>query len=125
MNLIETDKWCTSSNGEWFGSPDHSSREEAIAECKTNQTDSYIGRAVKIELTEFDVNAHEEDIIDDLRETLYEEIADAAENWELTAEEEIELSKRIAKTVIDYINESGNQPSCFQVVDIEEVEHGT
>ena len=124
MKLIETDKWCTSSNGEMFGSACYSSREEAIEACKGEDGDSYVGRATFLEFTEIDVNSHEEDILEDLYEELSDIIGDAAENWEFTEGEEIELGKRIAKTVIDFLNETGNQPTCFLVQDIEEVQDG-
>lgn len=124
MKFIETNKWCTSSDGELFGSPCFNSKEEAIEECMVFKEDSFVGRAERLEFTDFDVNAHEEDILEDLYDNLYDEVGDAAENWELTTKEQIELSKRIAKVVIDFINETNNQPTCFRVVDIDEVQNG-
>lgn len=121
MKYIETEKWCTSSNGEWFGDADYSNREEAIAECKANQEDSYIGRAVRIEFTEsdIDVSDHLQDVLSGI---LCDEVGDVAENWDMPNEDMIELDKRVGKVVIDFFNERDLQPSCFMVTDIEEVQ---
>ena len=59
-----------------------------------------------------------------LGEILFEEIGDISEGWEMTAEQEIELSKILAKEAIKYINENDLQPTCFKVIDIEEVKVG-
>ena len=121
MKRIETELWCVSSNGETFGDADFSSREEALEECKKDDDYNYVGRAVKLEFTETNINAHVESIIEDMYDSLSDECGDVAENWQISTEEEIELGKRIAKVVIDFINEKGLQPTCFSVVDIEEV----
>lgn len=121
MKRIETELWCVSSNGELFSDAEFSSREEAIKACKEDEYSNYIGRSVKLEFTEMNVNACEERIIECLHETLYEEVGEVSEIWEILTEEEIELGKRIAKVVIDFINEKELQPTCFAVVDIEEV----
>ena len=42
----------------------------------------------------------------------------------MTDEQEKELSAILAKAVINYINEHNLQPTCYKVVDIEEVEVG-
>ena len=121
MKRIETELWCVSSNGELFSVADFPSREEAIKACKEDEYSNYIGRSVKLEFTEIDVQGQEEDIILCLEERLYEEVGEVSENWEISTADEIELGMRIAKTVIDFINEKGLQPTCFSVVDIEEV----
>lgn len=124
MKKTETNIWATSDNGCWFYVCDEaSSREEAIKEC-LERGDTHIGRAVMVEFTEDNVGGRVDEILEDLAEVLYDEVGDVADNWELDNEQMDELEKRIAKTVIDYLNEEGLQPSQFKVADIEEVKGG-
>ena len=118
MKRIETDIWCKSYDGETFGYNDYSSKEEAINDCDDGE---YVGRAVKFEFIEENVIGCEEKIVECLYDTLYQEVGDVAEVYELSTEDETELGKRVAKTVIDFINEKDLQPTCFSVTDIEEV----
>lgn len=52
------------------------------------------------------------------------QVAAMCEKWVMTDEQEIELSKILAKEAIKYINENDLQPTCFKVIDIEEVMAG-
>lgn len=122
MKYIETDIWCISRNGEDFFDADYADKEEAIATVKEELEEGYVGRCVGLEFDERDVTYDETGYR--LGETLFDEIGDAAENWDMTDEQEIELSKILAKEVIKYINENDLQPTCFKVIDIEEVMAG-
>ena len=122
MKRIETDIWCISTNGENFFDDDYSSREEAIEAVKEEYEEGYVGRCVRLEFEEIDIDYDETGYY--LGENLYDEVGDAAENWEMTYEQEKELSAILAKAVINYINEHNLQPTCYKVVDIEEVEVG-
>ena len=122
MKRIETDIWCISTNGENFFDDDYSSREEAIEAVKEEYEEGYVGRCVRLEFEEIDIDYAETGYY--LGENLYDEVGDAAENWEMTDEQEKELSAILAKAVINYINEHNLQPTCYKVVDIEEVEVG-
>lgn len=122
MKRIETDIWCISTNGENFFDDDYSSREEAIEAVKEEYEEGYVGRCVRLEFEEIDIDYDETGYY--LGENLYDEVGDAAENWEMTDEQEKELSAILAKAVINYINEHNLQPTCYKVVDIEEVEVG-
>lgn len=122
MKRIETDIWCISRNGEVFYDADYTSKEEAIEAVKEEYEEGYVGRCVRLEFEEIDIDYDETGYY--LGENLYDEVGDAAENWEMTDEQEKELSAILAKAVINYINEHNLQPTCYKVVDIEEVEAG-
>lgn len=104
---------------EYF-SDDFPTKLDAIEACKEDLQGGYIGRIVKVEFEEQDIN-YDDSAIYPLQELLYWEIGDVAENWKLSEEQEIELSNMIAKDIIDYINKNDLQPKCYKVVDIEEV----
>jgi len=123
MKLIETDKWCASTDREFFPGV-YDSREEAIESLKDdyNCDDGYIGRCVKIEFTEKDILDFE--ISYRLRDTLYDEIGELAEDWSFTDEQREEIHQIVAKAVIDYINKNNLQPQSYKVIDIEFIEVG-
>ena len=118
MKLIQTDRWCYGMTDEYF-SDDFPTKLDDIEACKEDLQGGYIGRIVNIEFDEEDI-CYDETAYH-LHELLYDEVGEAAENWVLTSEQEIELSKIIAKDIIDYINKNDLQPKCYKVVDIEEV----
>lgn len=122
MKLIETNEWSISADGEFFPYI-YESREEAIKNLKDSYDDGYVGRCVKIEFTEEDIQGFVE-ISYRLGELLYDEIGEASESWELTDEQDKEISQIVAKAVIDYINKNNLQPRCYKVIDIEFVEVG-
>lgn len=123
MKLIETNKWCISADGEFF-SDVYDSKEEAIESIKDdyNRDEGYIGRCVKIEFTEKDILDFE--ISYRLRDSLYDEIGELAEDWSFTDEQREEIYQIVAKAVIDYINKNNLQPQSYKVVDIEFIEVG-
>ena len=99
---------------------DFSSREEAIEAVKEDYGVGYVGRCVRLKFDERDITYDETGYY--LEQTLYYEVGDAADDWEMTDEQEIELSKILAKDVIKYIHEHNLQPNCYKVINIEEVE---
>ena len=122
MKYIETDIWCISTNGENFFDYGYSSREEAIEAVKEDYGAGYVGRCARIKFDERDITYDETGYY--LGQTLYDEAGDAADDWEMTYEQEIELSKILAKDVIKYINEHNLQPNCYTVINVEEVKAG-
>ena len=122
MKYIETDIWCISTNGENFFGADYSSREEAIEAVKKDYGAGYVGRCARIKFDELDITYDETGYY--LEQRLCDEVGDAAEIWEMPDEDEIELSKILAKDVIKYINEHNLQPNCYGVINIEEVKAG-
>ena len=91
-----------------------------IESIKDNYDGGYIGRLVNIEFVENDMSHIE--ITDVLNEALFDEIGEASESWEFTAEQDKEISQIAAKAVIDYINKNNLQPRCYEVIDIEFIE---
>lgn len=82
----------------------------------------YIGRLVDIKFTEEDISHIE--IADVLNEALFDEVGEVSESWEVTDEQDKEISQIAAKAVIDYINKNNLQPHCYKVIDIEFIEAG-
>lgn len=121
MKSIETNKWCIGTSWELFFNS-YDSREEAIKALKDDYDCGYIGRLVNIEFVENDISHIE--ITDVLNEALFDEIGEASEDWEFTAEQDEEFSQIAAKAVIDYINKNNLQPHCYKVIDIEFIEAG-
>ena len=122
MKYIETDIWCISTNGENFFGGDYSSREEAIEAVKEDYGAGYVGRCVRIKFDEEDITYDETGYY--LEQTLYDEVGEVDEIWKMPDEDEIELSKILAKDVIKYINEHNLQPNCYKVIGVEEVRAG-
>ena len=122
MKYIETNEWCISSDGEIFIG-DCGSKEEAIEAVKVDYDgDGYVGRNVEIEFEEQDILIP--DIEQELYEKLYEEVCEASENWGIPRDIMKKFAESYEKFVIDFINKNGLQPTCYKVVDIEEVEVG-
>lgn len=117
MKYIETNRWCISDNGEWFTNG-YDSREEAIEEA-IEYGCGYVGREVHVEFIEQDIEIP--DIEYELGEKLHEEVSEASETWEIPKDLMEKFARAYEKFVIDFINENDLQPTCFKVVDIEEV----
>lgn len=118
MKHTKTDRWCISDNGEWFTNGDDS-REEAIEEAKEYGC-GYVGREVHVEFIEQDIEIP--DIEYELGEKLHEEVGEASETWEIPKDLQKKFAESYEKFVVDFINNNGLQPTCYKVVDIEEVE---
>ena len=116
MKYIETDTWCISIDRENFFN-NYSSRDDAIKSLIDKYEEGYIGRYAKFEFDESDISYDETGYY--LKEKLFSEVGDFADNWEMTREEEIELSKILAKAVINFVNEHHLQPDCVEIVEIE------
>ena len=117
MKHIKTSRWCISDNGEWFTNG-YDSREEAIEEVKEYGC-GYVGREVHVEFIEQDIEIP--DIEYELGEKLHEEVGEASENWEIPKDMMKKFAESYEKFVINFINDNGLQPTCYKVVDIEEV----
>lgn len=119
MKYIETNEWSISDNGELF-TDGYYSREEAIEEVRKEYGCGYIGKEVHVEFDEQDILIP--DIEYELGEKLYEEVGEVSETWEVPKDLMKKFAELYKKFVIDFINENDLQPTCFKVVDIEEVE---
>ena len=118
MKHIETNTWAISIDRENFFNS-YSSRDDAIQYLREKYGEGYVGRYAKFEFDENDISYDETSYY--LKEKLFSEVGDFADNWEMTREEEIELSKILAKEVIKFINEHDLQPTCVEIVEIERV----
>lgn len=122
MKYIPTNEWSISSDGEIF-TDGYGSKKEAIEAVKLDYgVDMYIGRNVKIEFDEQDIIIP--DIEEELSEKLYEVVGEVSETWEIPKDIMEKFVESYKKFVIDFINDNGLQPTCYNVVDIEEVEAG-
>lgn len=121
MKYIETNEWSISDNGELF-TDGYYSREEAIEEVRKEYGRGYIGKEVHVEFEGQDILIP--DIEYELGEKLYEEVGEASEYWEIPKDIMKKFVESYEKFVIDFINKNGLQPTCYRVVDIEEVEVG-
>lgn len=121
MKYIKTNEWCISDNGELF-TDGYYSREEAIEEVRKEYGRGYIGKEVHVEFEEQDILIP--DIEYELGEKLYEEVGEASEYWEIPRDIMKKFAESYEKFVIDFINKNGLQPTCYKVVDIEQIQVG-
>lgn len=121
MKYIETNEWSISDNGELF-TDGYYSREEAIEEVRKEYGRGYIGKEVHVEFDEQDILIPE--IEQELSEKLYEEVGEASEYWEIPKDIMKKFVESYEKFVIDFINKNGLQPTCYKVVDIEQIQAG-
>lgn len=121
MKYIETNEWSISDNGELF-TDGYYSREEAIEEVRKEYGRGYIGKEVHVEFEGQDILIP--DIEYELGEKLYEEVGEASEYWEIPKDIMKKFVESYEKFVIDFINKNGLQPTCYRVVDIEQIQAG-
>lgn len=122
MKYIPTNEWSVSSDGEIF-SGDCESKEEAIEAVKVDYGgDGYVGRNVKIEFDEQDIEIP--DIEYEVGEKLFEVVGEASETWEIPKGLMKKFAKEYEKFVIDFINKNDLQPTCYTLIDVEQIEAG-
>ncbi len=113
--------YCYSWNEEnYYGSYD--TEKEAIEEAKEERPEAtyvFIGTCTEPTLK---WNSYEEYIIESISENLGEDVGEAAENFEVDSEDEIELARMIDKTVKTWIAQNKIKPSCYMVLDGHRVE---
>lgn len=120
MKYIETNEWSISSDGEIF-TDGYGSKKEAIEAVKLDYDgDGYVGRNVKIEFDEQDIEIP--DIEYKLGEKLFEVVGEVAETWEIPKNILKKFAKEYGKFVIDFINKNDLQPTCYTLIDVEQIE---
>ena len=122
MKCIETNTWCVGTDGEFF-TGGYKSKEEAIKAVKDDYGSGYVGRQIKVQFEKKDVIIP--DIEGELSESLFDNVGEVAELWELTKEQEQKFARMYEKFVIDFINRNDLQPTCYRVENIESVEECT
>lgn len=110
-----------SKRGEYFEGR-FSTKAEAIKQALASYKDIetvYIGKVEEPVLT---WNSNEDYITESIYEGLYDQCGEAAECFEVTEEQELALGKMIDEAVKAWIDKEKIAPSCWRVVDIEEVD---
>lgn len=110
-----------SKQGEYFEGR-FSTKAEAIKQALASYKDIetvYIGKVEEPALT---WNSNEDCITESMYEGLYDQCGEAAECFEVTEEQELALGKMIDEAVKAWIDKEKIVPSCWRVVDIEEVD---
>lgn len=110
-----------SKRGEYFEGR-FSTKAEAIKQALASYKDIetvYIGKVEEPVLT---WNSNEDSITESMYERLYDQCGEAAECFEVTEEQELALGKMIDEAVKAWIDKEKIVPSCWRVVDIEEVD---
>lgn len=113
---MEKCEYCYSWDGEMYYGQ-YKSEQEALNEAKKDRKDAkqvYVGTCTD-PILRWSIN--EEDIIESIGENLCEDVGEAAENFEITIEQEIELAKMIDETVEAWIKQEQIKPSCYKVLD--------
>lgn len=117
MKFTKMGEWCTSADGELFYDG-FDTKKEAVESVREEYGEGYIGESVAIEFTADDFYWDADCVLGEL---LYEEAGDAADNWHLSQEDEVELNRRLGGVMVEFLNERNLQPECFEVINIEQV----
>ena len=110
-----------SKRGEYFEGR-FSTKAEAIKQALSSYKDIetvYIGKVEEPVLT---WNSNEDSITESMYEGLCDQCGEAADCFEVTEEQELALGKMIDEAVKEWIDKEKIVPSCWSVVDIEEVD---
>ena len=113
---IKAKKYCFSWDGDYYYG-EFDSEQEAINEARHERPDEkylYIGTCTKPVLK---WNSYEEEIIESIAENLRDEVGEAAENFEVDIQDELELARMIDDTVKAWIEKRKIKPGCYKVLD--------
>ena len=115
-------KYCHSMDGEFYNGP-FDTEQEAIEDAKESypgESEFYIGTCTKPTLR---WNSNEEEIIYSIKENLFEDVGEVAENFGVSEEQELAPARMIDETVKTWIEKEKIEPSCYQVLDGYEVKN--
>lgn len=122
MTEQEASKWCYSWNDEnFYGKYD--TMEEALIDAKKDNPDAefvIVGTRTDVELSWSGFDA--EDVINAIEEDLYEEVGDAVESFEVSADDEVKLGEILDEAIKKWIEQCNIKANCYKVLDSEEVE---
>ncbi len=125
MNFTPTGQWTYNySDYEIWDNELSLSREDAIEHGKVAYDDSfYIGEVENVNFTVDDLNSDywANRIVEDLEQTLYEEVGDVAEYWKTTDHID-SLAARLNFVVLDWITNVAKQPDCYAIKNVEYIE---
>lgn len=109
-------KYCYSWNDENYNGSFDTERE-AIADAKIDRPYAeyvYIGTCTEPTLR---WHSNEERIIESIIDNLSEDVGEAADNFEVSTADELELARMIDEVVATWIEQQGIKPSCYMVLD--------
>lgn len=127
MKTTPTNQWSYSQNEEYWGNDFFPSKEEAIEVGKEWYLgESFeVGQMYDVEFTQDDCEWLDiaEHTVDKLIDSLYDEVGEASEHWanKISREDEEDLNARLAKTIMEWIEDRVSQPNVFLVDDVETV----
>lgn len=127
MKITPTNQWSYSQDKEFWGNDFAYSKEEAIEAGKEWYfSESFqIGQKYELEFTQNDCEFMDigNDVYNKLADILYEQVGEVAEYWEnrISHGDEEDLNKRIAKTIMDWLEDKKLQPNVFLVDDMESI----
>lgn len=119
--MAENGKWVYSSNEENFSSDEFDSLEDAKAQAKSEDYDgAFFGQVENVDFEDAVLCLDADDVIERIGERLYEEVGDACEGWpSADTEQEMQLTTALRDVVVKWLNDTGNQPRFFKVVNVE------
>jgi len=120
MERIKTNKWCISRDEELFFD-EYNTKEEAIAEGIDGYGYNmfYVGQIVELKFNEADM-PDSENIIEQLNDYVYNE-CNVEDDWyeNISREQEKELDKILAETILKWIDKNNLHPTCYGVDNVE------
>lgn len=119
MKFTKTGKWCVSIDGERFYD-EFNTKEEAIEFVREEYVEGYVGESADIDFTADDFSWDADYY---LGEILYDEVGDVADCWHLSQEDVVELMRRMGEVMANFLTERHLQPTCFKVINAEEVDN--
>lgn len=127
MKVTPTNQWSYSQNEEYWDNDMLPTKEDAIEAGKEEWPgESFeIGQMYDIKFTQDDCEWLDigNDVINKLADILYDRVGEASEYWEnrISHGDEEDLNKRIAKAIVDWLEDKKLQPNVFLVDDMEAV----
>lgn len=133
MKKTLLDHWTFSTDEEWWGNEDYPTREEAIEAGKDAYGDPnsddfgdfYIGQIeeVRFEYQDAEWLDLAEKVIENFVDMLSDEVGEGSEQWydNISKENEDELNRRLAKAVMDWIEDCGMQNNVDSVTNVERI----
>lgn len=127
MKITPTNQWSYSQDEEFWDNDFTYDKEEVIEAGKEWYFGEsfHIGQKYELEFTQNDCELMDigNDVYNKLANILYEQVGEVAEYWEnrISHGDEEDLNTRLAKTIMEWIEDRVGQPNVFLVDNIETV----
>ena len=125
MKITPTNQWSYTQNEEYWDNDFLPTKEDAIEAGKEEWPgESFeVGQKYDIKFTQDDCEWLNigNDVINKLVDVLYDRVSEVSEYWEnrISQGDEEDLNTRLAKTIMEWIEDGVGQPNVFLVDDIE------